>query len=93
MAHVNAPKACVSKDGQQARCAFPSFETPRCARLLRMRLSVHQHSTKQHQSSNVIELHFGVVCSPGKVAITSGTGVSKPGFLTTSTMKPCCTPW
>ena len=29
----------VSKDGQQARCAFPPFETHRCAMLLRVRLS------------------------------------------------------
>ena len=35
----------------------------------------------------------GVVLSPGNVAITCGIGVSKPAFLTTSTMKPCCTPW
>ena len=25
--------------------------------------------------------------------ITFGAGVSKPSCLTTSTMKPCCTPW
>ena len=32
----STPQACVSKDGQQRRCC-PSFETPRFARLLRMR--------------------------------------------------------
>jgi hypothetical protein len=32
-------EVAVSKDGQQARCAFPPFETHRCAMLLRVRLS------------------------------------------------------
>ena len=35
----SAAKRRVSKDGQQARCAFPPFETHRCAMLLRVRLS------------------------------------------------------
>jgi len=30
----SAPQGRVSKDGQQARCAFPPFETHRCAMLL-----------------------------------------------------------
>ena len=33
----SGPKGRVSKGGQPARCSFPAFETPRFARLLRMR--------------------------------------------------------
>jgi hypothetical protein len=35
----STPKACVSKDGQQAGYSFPPFETHRYAMLLRVRFA------------------------------------------------------
>ena len=44
------------------------------------------------QLSYVILPQAGVTWSAGKVAISSGIGLSKPSFFTTFTMKPCCSP-
>src|SRR6266851_8892829 len=76
--HPEEARRAVSKGGTHYRCR-PSFETPRCARLLRMRLSVTQHSMKAGTRGIWIPLGRGLMGRPSGQTPRSSNETYRPG--------------